>query len=441
MRKFLQSPLLVPLTAMVVMLLVLFQGQSYERATLSFFLRGMVPAPHFLQPGSGEDGVIWHVRSISNSALERELATPGIVLLQDDPDGVFQASPHAPIDFALISRNMARIGGDTAAIGAVLAWERPDEIGLTALERALENFDHVITTVPLSRGANAEAIPSQFRRASVPLSGVNGDASALPVVNRQAVPDAFLGSTNAIAGFTFLESNEQVGQPFLMAKWDDRVVFSFPFLTAMQQAGLSVDSLQIHPGSHIRVGTSGWIIPIDEAGRLLVGMPASHGWQEMPAESLLNADPEQWEASALPTIWVMRDDRGGRDAIFRDHSAQLVPLIKTIASGASLTAPKELYGVSPVFGWVLLVAMVILLGSLCRLGGVAIQAGLVLTFCGMVALQWAALSIASLWMPAMPAILAVNVVWILALPIILSRRKPRKKSGNSNRVKVIEATA
>jgi hypothetical protein len=425
MRKILQNPLLVPLIAVAVILVVMFQGQNYERATLSYFLRGIVPAPHFLQRGSGDDGVVWHVRSISNSALERELATPAIILLQDDPDGVFQSSPHAPLDFALITRNMARIGGDTAAIGAVLAWDSPDEIGLTALERALENFDHVVTTVPLSRGATAESMPSAFRRASLPMTAVIGDASALPVVNRQTVPGAFLGGPNAVAGFTFLETNDDSEQPFLMAKWDDRVVFSFPFLTAVQQAGLNVDALQIHPGSHIRMGTSGWMIPIDEAGRMQVRVPSTHGWRETPAESLLSAERNDWTGSMQPSIWLMRDDRGGRDAIFRDHSMQLVPLVKAIASGAALTEPKELYGVPPLFGWVLLGAVVVLLGALCRFGGVAIQVGLVLTFVGMIALQWTALSVASLWMPAMPAILAINVVWIVALPIILSRRNAK----------------
>lgn len=423
MRKILQNPFLVPVIAVAVMLIVLFYGKNYERAALSYFLRGIVPAPHFLQPGTDDDGVAWHVRSVSNSTMERELATPGVVLLEDDPEGVFQSSPHAPIDLALIARNMERIGGSTIAIGAVMAWESPDEMGLTALEGALENFKTVVTTAPLARGASAESMPPAFRRASLPVDAVRGDTTGLPVVNRQALPGVLLGGANAIAGFTFLEGKDGGDQPFMMARWEDRVVFSFPFLAAMRQAGLTVDSLQIHSGSHIRVGTGGWIIPIDEAGRLKVGVPRSHDWRETRAEWLLDADPELWAGPARPTMWLLRDDRSARDTVFRNHSVQLVPLVKTIASGAALTEPKELYGVPKMLGWALLGAVVVLLGTLCRFGGVAMQFGLVITLVGLIGLQWTALSMASLWMPAMPAILAVNVVWIAALPIILSRRK------------------
>lgn len=428
MRKILQNPFLVPLIAVAVMLFAIFYGKNYERATLSFFLRGIMPAPHFLQPGKGDDGVAWHVRSVSDSAADREMATPGIVLLEDDPDGVFHASPHAPIDLALIARNMGRIGEDTLAIGAVMAWDSPDEMGLTALERALEGFKTVVTTAPLARGATAESMPSAFRRASVPMDAVRGDASGLPVVNRQTLSGVLLGGSNAIAGFTFLETNADSERPHLMARWEDRIVFSFPFLAAMRQAGMNVDALQIIPGSHIRVGTGGWIIPIDEAGRLEVRAPKTHGWRETRAEWLLDADPEPWAGPTRPNMWLLRDDRGARDAVFRNHSAQLVPLVKTIASGAALTEPKELRGVPQWLGWVLLGAVVVLLGALCRFGGVAIQFGLVFTLIGLVALQWTALSMASLWMPAMPAILAVNVIWIVALPIILSRRKARAEA-------------
>jgi len=429
MRKILQNPLFVPLIAVAVMFVVLFYGKNYERAALSYFLRGIVPTPHFFQPGTADDGVAWHVRSVSNSTLEIELATPGVVLLEDDAEGVFQSSPHAPIDLALIARNMGRIGEDTLAIGAVMAWDAPDEMGLTALERALEGFETVVTTAPLARGATAESMPPAFRRASVPLDAVKGDASALPVVNRQALPGVLLGGGNAIAGFTFLEANDGADQPYLMARWEDRVVFSFPFLAAMRQAGLNVESLQIHPGSHVRVGDRGWIIPIDEAGRLKVAVPRAHDWRETRAEWLLDADPDLWPETTRPTMWLVRDDRSARDAIFRQHSLQLVPLVKTIASGAALTEPKELYRVPKALGWALLGAVVILLGTLCRFGGVAMQLGLALTLFGLVALQWTALSVASLWMPAMPAILAANVVWIVALPIVLSRRKVRAKAA------------
>lgn len=422
MRKILQHPLLVPLVAVAVILLVIAFGKNYERASLSLFLRGIAPAPYFVQPGSGDDGVAWHVRTVSDSAMDRELAAPAVVLLEDNTEGVFQSSPHAPIDLALIFRNMARLGEGGVAVGAVMAWEAPDVIGLAALERSLEEFDSVVTSVPLTRGTTPESMPPAFRRASVSMDAVRGDASGLLVVNRQAIPGALLGGGNALAGFTFIESAGETEQPFLMARWEDRVVFSFSFLAAMNQAGLDVGSLQIRPGSHIRVGTGGWIIPIDESGRLTVRAPRSHGWRETPAEWLLDADAEMWAGPSRPGMWLLRDDRSALDALFRDHSSRLVPEVKALASGAALTEPREFYGVSQIQGWLLMGAVVVLLSSLCRLGGLAMQAGLVLTLIGLGALQWTALSLASLWMPGMPAILAANVIWVLAYPIMRSRR-------------------
>jgi len=423
MRKILQSPILVPLIATAVIILVVFQMKNYERAALSYFLRGTVPTPHFIQAGSIEDGVAWHVRSISDQVRDGDFSAPGVVQLEDDPEGVFQSSPHAPIDLALIARNLKQVGGDTVAVGAVMAWDTPDVIGLAALERALDEFESVVATVPLARGATAESMPQAFRRASVSLEQVRGDASNLPAVNRVAIPDALLGGENAIAGFTTAGTPADGGQPHLLAQWEDRVVFSFPFLVAMQQARVSLDSLHIHLGSHIHVGSGGWIIPIDESGRLKVRVAGAHDFQEISAEQLLeSATRANLTASSM---WLVRDDRSSSDAAMRLQSAELAPLVQTLSLGAALTKPKELKSVPPVHGWVLLGAVVVLLGTLSRYGAVAIQVGLVLTLVGLIALQWAALSLASLWMPAMPAILAANVVWVIAFPIILTRRKPR----------------
>lgn len=429
MRKLFQSTLFVPLVALVVILLSMAFGRNYERAVLSFFLNTTTPAPYFLQPASGNDNVAWLLRTVSNEAIERDLAAPALVILEDNREGVFQASPHAPIDLALIFRNMERLGGGSTAVGAVMAWEAPDAIGLAALERALDLFDSVVTTVPLARGATSESMPAAFRRASLPLSVVQGDASGLPVVNRQAFSGALLGGENALAGFTFLEPADNVAEPSLIARWDDRVVFSFPFLVAVHKAGLGLDALQIRPGSHIHVGTAGWIIPINDAGRLVVRTPTTHDWPETPAEWLLDADPELWAATARPDLWLLRDDRSALDAAFRAQSERLVPLVRTIASGAALTKPRELRGVPKIQAWLLMAAVVMMIGAFTRIGGWRMQAGLALMLLGLVVLQWSALSLASLWMPVMPAILAVNVAWVLAYPTMVLARRGRSAPG------------
>jgi len=429
MWKILQHPAMAPVVAIGVIALAITFGANHERNVLTLFLRGDgTAAPYFIQRGGDGDEVAWHVRTVSNETMDRAIVPPGVALLEDNVNGVFLNSPHAPIDLALIFRNIARFEGRHLAIGAVMAWDDPDPIGLSALEGVLENFDSVVTTVPLARGATAESLPPAFRRASLPIDAVRGNPGGLPVVNRQAVTNVLLGVDDTFAGFTFIEPFDATERPQILARWDDRLVFSFPFLAALQQAGIRPDDLEVHLGRHIRVGTGGWIIPIDEAGRLTVRVPDNHGWRETPAEWLLDADPELWPDATLPTAWVMRDDRGMLEGVFRDQSARLVPLVRAIASGAALTTPRELRGVPPVHGWLLMGAVVVLLFSLCRLGGLAMHAGLALTMIGIVALQWVSLSAASLWMPAVPAMLAVNVVWMLALPMDIARRKARAQA-------------
>lgn len=424
MRKILQNPFLVPLVATAVIVLTHLYGKNYERGALSLFLRGTVPTPHFIQSGSADPGVAWHVRTISDQARKGQRPLPGVVILEDDPEGVFQASPHAPIDLALIARNLHEIGGDLLAIGAVMAWENPDVIGLAALERALEDFETVLVSAPLARGATAESMPQAFRRASIPLDAVRGNASLLPVVNRQSLPNVQLGGDNALAGFTLLATESGSTTPHLLAIWEDRVLLSFPLLAALKQTGVNLNSIQVHPGSHIRVGSGGWIIPIDEAGRLKVRTTNATDWPQTPAERLLDADTRA--KLTTPGMWLVRDARSAIDQTLRQHAAQLVPVIHTLAQGAALTEPREIKSTPAWHGWILLAAVVVLLGTLLRYGGIAIQVGLVFTLVGLAVLQWVALWIASLWMPAMPAILAVNVVWLLALPIILSRRRNQR---------------
>ncbi len=414
MRKIIRHPLFTPLVAAVVVALFHGIGGGHERAVLSLFLRLVAPGPHILQPGAGEDRVAWHVWTASDEADERKLRELALVLLEDNTHGVFQSSPHAPIDLALVFRNMHQMGGHTVAVGAVMAWDAPDPIGMAALERALDGFDTVVTTAPLARGATSGAMPAAFRRASLPVEALGGDVSALPVVNRMAIPEALTGGENSLAGFAFIEPGDGLGRPPIMARWDDRIVFSFPFLVALGKAGLELGDLNIRPGILIRSASGDWMVPIDEAGGLKLPTPASHDWHETPAEWLLDADPELWAGPSEPEVWLLRDDRSTLESVFRETSGHLAPMVRVIASGASLMESMELRGVPRAQGWLMMAAVFVLIGALHRIGGATMLSGLPITLLGLVVLQWFALSLASLWLPVAPALLAVNVAWVLA---------------------------
>jgi len=194
----------------------------------------------------------------------------------------------------------------------------------------------------------------------------------------------------------------------------------------LAQADMDLDTLEIRPGSHIRVGTGGWVIPIDNAGRLRSRLAPMPGWAAIPAERMLDAD--SIDAILAPDMWLVRDGRSFIDGTLRAQSAELIPLLRTLALGAALTEPRELKTIPKIHGWILLGAVTLLLGTITRYGPAAMQIGLVFTFVGLVVLQWAALWLAWLWMPAMPAILAANVVWAMALPIMLAKRRKASRA-------------
>jgi hypothetical protein len=405
--------LLISAAALVVWIVA--PGAGWDRAAFATVASSFVNPPLFVS-GQGTRADPWKLRAFSSeSKLDRRNA-PVIVALEDDPEGFFQSSPPAPIDLAVIFTNFHRLGAKKAATAAVLAWETPDPIGLAALEKSLSRFDSLVMAAPLSRGAVASAMPRAFRRASIPLSAVRGDTSSLPVVNRVPIPGLILGGQNSLAGFSVLEAEAADRFPPLLARWEDRLVFGFPLLTVLQRLDLPTDGVEVRLGEYLKLSPAGPTIPIDDYGRLAVPLKPIRGLAEISAEALIDGGDELFPKQA-PDPVILRDDRRAAEPATRAFSRNLSGVIAAIASDEGLAEVREYPRLAPVWELEFLAVFVVVLTLLCRAADFTRRLGFLVVAGVCLSVQWAALGMASVWLPGM-AVLAAILAALVATRVI-----------------------
>ena len=251
---------------------------------------------------------------------------PRVLNIDDDPEGYFSTSPLAPIDHSLIFAGLSEAGHKVLGVGHLMAWDDPEPLAMEALRKQLDRFDAAVLALPLARGANPEPVATPFLRWSVPESEVQGKVSALPQVNRIAVPNAEQGGAKSLAGFSLLENESDPGadkQP-LLARWDDRIVFAFPLAVEIAAEGLTPADVMIEIGKEIRLGPAGQVIGIDEFGRgsVVPGVEAI----EIPAKRMVSEGPESPKSKPLLT----RDIRAGLSDADKAWSDQLPGRIQAL---------------------------------------------------------------------------------------------------------------
>lgn len=311
-------------------------GTSLDKTAFTAAAGSFANPPYFIS-GHGSHSDPWKLRTFSADQKPDTRQAPVIVSLGDDVEGFFQTSPPSPVDLAVVLTNFQRLGAKKAATASVLAWEKPDVIGLAALDKVIGRFDSLVMAAPLSRGPVAETMPPAFRNASVPVAAIVGETSSLPVVNRIPLPGVILGKDNSLAGFQSLESEMASDATPLMARWEDRVVFAFPLLAVLQRLDLTVAQLEIRPGEFLRLGPNGQTVPIDRYGRLVSGLRRVSPYVVIPAEDLIDGGEDLFPKQA-PEPVILRDDRSAAEPATRMFSNSLSTVIATIASEDSLTA-------------------------------------------------------------------------------------------------------
>ncbi len=395
-------------------------GTALDRAAFATVASGSSNGALFIA-GKGSHTEPWNLRTFSTEKKADKRQAPVIVSLDDDLKGFFQSSPPAPIDLAVIFSNLHRLGAKKTASAAVFAWEKPDPIGLAAFEKSLSNFDSLVMAAPLSRGVVASPMPPAFRRTSLAEGKIRGDVSALPLVNRLPIQGIILGGETTLAGFSSLESEPPSRYIPLLARWEDRVVFSFSLLTVLQRLDLPLDGMEVRLGEFLKLGPAGPIIPIDDAGRLALPLKPLAAYAEISAEALIDGGDDLFPKQA-PDPVILRDDQTAAEPATREFSRNLSAVIAAIASNQGLSDIREFRRLSQdwEFGILsLVVAVLILLGGasdFVRYMGTMVLAGACL------AAQWIAFGVAAVWLPGLAMLVAIVVAMVVCK--LLARKPP-----------------
>jgi hypothetical protein len=396
-------------------------GTFIDRGLFSLTARTFAESPFFItEKGGGDSAFTLH--TLKQQATIPSEPLPDIVIT-DDPDRVFQASPPSPVDIAIILKNLRRLGRDSIAIGTPLAWSETDGISLMALDQQLDALRSVVMAAPLLRGPVASPLPPAFRRASIAVSDIHGNARHLPIVNRVSIPDAMLGNSNSLAGFTALESEPDGEFPYLLARWDDRVVFSFPLLAALADHKVLAAKVEIRLGNYISLGKEGPYIPIDEFGRLTFRPPSSTNSSSIPAESLIDAPDDALTGLRSGTL-LIRNGMSAADEASARFSDSLVPTVSLLADPSGTFASRA-YNRIPWPSELLLIASVLCLlhglGNFPKTGGrlaLTILAGVI------VIIHLKVVPVTQTWPPTFPALAAV----LAAIPFTAARKAvPERK--------------
>lgn len=395
----------------------LLPGTAPDRLAFTAVARGFANPPLFVS-GMGGRQSPWTLRTFAAANRTDTRQAPVIVSLGDDREAFFQSSPPSPIDLAVVLTNFRRLGVSKAATAVVLAWDAPDPIGLAALDKALGRFDSLVMAAPLSRGAVGEPMPAAFRAASVAVSSVRGDVTALPVVNRIPMPGVILGGNNVVAGFQTLDSESGGKLAPLLARWEDRVVFAFPLLCALQRLDLPLTGIRIRSGEAIQLGPQGPIIPIDRFGRLAVPLHATAPRAEIPAEAVVDGGDGLLPHDA-PQPVVLRDDRSAAEPATRAYSAMLPALIAALASDQTLAPARDYLRPPARYELVALLLAALVLTALGALPPFPRHTACLTSMAACLAAQCVAAATAGLWLPGLAALAAIACAWVLSsrLPV------------------------
>ncbi len=396
-------------------------GTTADRAAFEVVAGSFANPPLFVS-GHGTHSAPWQLGVMTAKSKPDQAQAPWIVSMGDDLAGYFQSSPPAPIDLAVIFSNLQRLGVTKAATAAVFAWEAPDPIGLAALDKALAGFDSLTMATPLSRSVVSSPLPAAFRRASLPLEAILGDTTLLPTVNRIPLPGVILGGDNSLAGFSYLESEPVTALPPLLARWEDRVVFSFPLLTVLVHGDFPLDKVEVKLGEYLKLSVDGPVLPIDASGRLAMPISTVAPFAEIAAEDLIDGGADLFSKSA-PVPVILRDDQSAAEPATRAFSKSLSTMVAALASNNAFAQTTVYHRLTAAWEIGLLGGIVLLLGLLGRTSKFSFHIGVLVLFAAVLTMQWVGVALAGVWLPALPAAAAISAA-TLACVGVRTRSKP-----------------
>jgi hypothetical protein len=382
----------------------IFPGSSMDRILFSF-TAGTFAEPPFFITGDGSREQPHTLRTLKRQGKASSNPLPDIAIT-DDPERVFQSSPPSPVDFAIILKNLQRLGRESVAIGMPLAWPEPDVISLTALDQQLDSLTTAVTCAPLSRSPVPSPLPPAFRRASLPGSKIDGNIHNLPLVNRISLPDVILGNTTSLAGFTVLESEPDGGFPHLLARWDDRIVLAFPLLVAIADHKADPSEIEIRLGQYISLGNEGPYIPIDGFGRLTFKPFSSDSEDSISAETLIDASEDLLAADRRRPILIRNTMSAADEATLR-FSGSLVSTASILTDPSGTSIPKPFPRIPWLTELLLIASLISLIHGLSYHPKTAGRRTLAILAAFLIILHFVLIPITGSWLPTIPALVGV----------------------------------
>ena len=294
------------------------------------------------------------------------------VLITDDPAEIFEETPPSAIDFALLLSTLRKAGAENVSVDYPLSWTAADPIETGLLELELERLRFSALAFPVSRSSEGTSLPEQWLASTLKVEDFPQLPPSLPVVNRLAVEPTTFGSQSTLLGFTRIESElHDVQLPYLLARWDDRILLSSLLTSLLLENNLSINDLRISRDS-ITLEPINQFISIDRYGRALLNRKA-------PLHSAVAAEdiiaPSSGEAGSYASSRVVH--------ISSDKAERTANLLQ-ISSSDRLTPIKNLRKV-PLWlhslGVLFLSLTIVLLrprGSLWKVASLVLSGGLLL---------------------------------------------------------------
>lgn len=416
------------LVAIAVWLVI--PGSKLEDNTFKALAHRMAGSPVEIS-GAGSHADPWQMSFRSNPAGGSNM--PGTVILKDNHENIFQSSPHSPIDMAVIFKNLQRLGTKHLACSVLLSWEEPDPIALTALEGTLLDFESVVLAAPVTRGPTMKAMPANFRRASIALEKLSGDPSSIPVVNRVSIPSIIHGGENAMAGFEVIDSEPAAEHLHLMARWDDRVIFSFPVIATLRQLGLNPDDLKIEAGSHLQLGLAGPCIPIDEFGRIAIESLSVSPKTDLSAIELIDAEVGDSKLPDLKQV-ILCDLRSHADVAKRDFNRLIPSCMEKLLQGQGISEQLTFKRLGSSVELPLLLVLALALSFAGLQGRVKMSMIYLLVLGGCSTATWLGLQNEQ-WLPILATLVIVATAWACSIIPTLRRKRTTTSMPRLDRLK------
>lgn len=259
----------------------------------------------FIQQSKPNAQLEWHQHTLNQITYSQSAttSTPRLLSIRFSPEseGIFQAYPPTPIDYAivldqLIARNLPKI-----AITAPLSWQNTnqdatpnqaslDSLPLASLAHEISRFDSTLIACSTTLAPLSKPPPAAFTRTQFNPEQIHGKRTLLPQINHLNIqPNFKLPANSALASHHILSSDNQIPTSTadgfeaikipLVVRWDQQLFPTFNLAAIALALDVPLDSCTLHLGKRIQL-TPSHAIPIDQ-----------FGYTSIPLQALQQADP------------------------------------------------------------------------------------------------------------------------------------------------------